>query len=118
MVELDGTGLGNRNHLDEWQQLRHFTGGDGGYVWVDPTNPPTVYHEFWGVSVHRSDNGGQTWADITGNLPHLKIVALEEHPTKENWLFVGTQGGGAFMAYDLLSDEVPGSAGGPAATRE
>lgn len=42
-------------------------GGDGGYVRVDFSNPQTVYHEFTGASVQRSDDGGNTWVDkVTG----------------------------------------------------
>jgi photosystem II stability/assembly factor-like uncharacterized protein len=35
--------------------------GDGGNVRVDPSNPSTVYHTFFGISLERSDDGGQTW---------------------------------------------------------
>jgi hypothetical protein len=36
-------------------------GGDGGFVRVDPSNPNTVYHEYYGISLERSDDGGVTW---------------------------------------------------------
>src|SRR5262249_57058029 len=38
-----------------WAQV---AGGDGGFVRVDPSNPNTVYFEFFGISLQRSDNGG------------------------------------------------------------
>ena len=47
-------------------QLR--TGGDGGFVRVDPGNPNTVYHEFNNISLERSDNGGLTWTRITSGI--------------------------------------------------
>ncbi len=39
----------------QWSQVR---GGDGGFTRVDQTNPQTVYHEYYGVSLERSDDGG------------------------------------------------------------
>ncbi len=46
-----------------WTQV---DGGDGGFTRVDQTNPNTVYHEFYGISLQRSDNAGATWTDISG----------------------------------------------------
>lgn len=47
-----------------WTQVE---GGDGGYVRVNQTNPNTVYHTFYGISLRRSDDAGQTWNDaVTG----------------------------------------------------
>ena len=47
-----------------WNQVE---GGDGGFVRVDQTNPNTVYHTFYGISLRRSDDAGATWQDaITG----------------------------------------------------
>jgi photosystem II stability/assembly factor-like uncharacterized protein len=48
-----------------WQLL---TGGDGGFVRVDPSNPNTVYHEFNNISLERSDNGGLTWTRKTSGI--------------------------------------------------
>jgi photosystem II stability/assembly factor-like uncharacterized protein len=42
-----------------WTQVRD---GDGGFVHVDPSHPNTVYHEYYGISLERSDDGGVTWA--------------------------------------------------------
>jgi hypothetical protein len=42
-------------------------GGDGGFIRVDPNKTQTVYGEFTGVSLQRSDDQGMTWNDkITG----------------------------------------------------
>ncbi len=41
-----------------WNQI---IGGDGGFTRVDPANPQTVYQEFYGISLDRSDDGGQTF---------------------------------------------------------
>ena len=51
-----------------WTQL---LGGDGGFVRVDQTNPldPTkprsIYHEYYGISLERSDDGGAHWTGKT-----------------------------------------------------
>jgi hypothetical protein len=39
--------------------------GDGGFVRVDPSHPQTIYHTYFGPSLERSDNGGNTWIDVT-----------------------------------------------------
>ena len=48
-----------------WKQV---IGGDGGFVRVDQDNPNTVYHEFYGISLQRSDNGGLSWVDKIGGI--------------------------------------------------
>ncbi len=50
---------------DVWNLVR---GGDGGFVAVDQTNANTVYHEYYGISLERSDNGGQTWNGKTSGI--------------------------------------------------
>ncbi len=41
-----------------WNQV---VGGDGGFSRVDASNPQTVYQEFYGISLSRSDDGGQNF---------------------------------------------------------
>jgi hypothetical protein len=48
-----------------WSEVR---GGDGGITRVDQTNPNTVYHEYYSVSIERSDDGGNTWNGITSGI--------------------------------------------------
>ena len=52
------------------------------------------------AGVFRSTDAGKSWRDITGNLPHLRIMFLGEDRAKPGWLYVGTRGGGAFMGFD------------------
>ncbi len=47
----------------DWQLVR---GGDGGFARLDQSNPQTVYHEYYGISLERSDDGGGTWTSISG----------------------------------------------------
>ncbi len=41
-----------------WNQI---SGGDGGFTRVDAANTQTIYHEFTGISLQRSDDGGLTF---------------------------------------------------------
>ena len=48
-----------------WNQVQ---GGDGGFTRNDASNPQTVYQEFYGISLQRSDDGGQTFNGITNGI--------------------------------------------------
>jgi hypothetical protein len=43
-------------------------GGDGGYVAVDPLNTNTLFAEFTGLSITRSQDGGATFTDATSGI--------------------------------------------------
>lgn len=45
------------------------------------------------VYVYVSDNYGQTWKNISGNIPMSPVNVLVEDPKKENILYVGTDNG-------------------------
>jgi MBG domain (YGX type)/Bacterial Ig-like domain (group 3) len=62
-----GPSIGTEKFTDNlaWTQIR---GGDGGLVRVDPSSPQTIYHTYTGNSIERSDDGGQTWADVSNGL--------------------------------------------------
>ena len=44
-------------------------GGDGGFTRVDHTNPSTIYQEYTGLSLYRSDNGGLTYTSASNGIP-------------------------------------------------
>lgn len=67
---------------------------------IDPDNSDIVYITFSGFerdNVWRSDDGGQTWRDITGEglsgLPDVTVRSLVVHPYNTDWLYVGTEVG-------------------------
>jgi len=69
-------------------------------ITIDSANPSIVYATFGGFSpdnVWRSDDGGATWADITGvgstGLPDVPVRSLVIHPQNSNWLYAGTEVG-------------------------
>jgi photosystem II stability/assembly factor-like uncharacterized protein len=43
--------------------------------------------------IHRSDDNGTTWNDISGDLPNLAINAMVVHPHNDDYIFVATDGG-------------------------
>lgn len=45
------------------------------------------------VYVYVSENYGQTWKDISGNIPMSPVNVLVEDPKKENIIYVGTDNG-------------------------
>ena len=81
-----------------WSQVR---GGDGGFVRVDQTNPQTVYHEYYGISLERSDDGGANWNGATtginpsdpapdGSDPAAFYVPFKLDPANQSRVIYGT----------------------------
>ena len=59
-----------------------------GYRWDDFT-----------TYVYMSDNYGQTWKNISGNIPMSPVNVIVEDPKKENIIYVGTDNG-AYVSMD------------------
>jgi photosystem II stability/assembly factor-like uncharacterized protein len=87
-----------------WYQIRP---NDGGYVRVDSSNPQTVYHEFFGISLERSDDGGDTWTTKTTGLSgasnfYIPYVLDPSNPTRlvlgTNRVFESTDRGDTWTA--------------------
>jgi hypothetical protein len=60
------------------QAWREIQGGDGGYVAVDPTNTNTLFAEFTGLSLQRSQDGGATFSNAyngINNDPGFAFIA-------------------------------------------
>ncbi len=64
--------------------------------------------------VYMSDNYGQTWTDVSGNIPMSPVNVIVEDPKKENIIYVGTDngayvsinGGGEYHAFaKAISDD-------------
>jgi autotransporter-associated beta strand protein len=68
---------------------------DFGSITVDPNNRNRAYltrHAFDGEQVWRTQDAGQTWEDITGNLPDLPVWNLTVNPRNGD-LYVGNDNG-------------------------
>lgn len=61
----NGTIHGSLQSGGEWRQIQ---GGDGGYVAVDPLNTNTLFAEYTGLSITRSQDGGATFTDATSGI--------------------------------------------------
>jgi len=75
-----------------------FRSAFGGFCWysgetgVDPGNPDRVFA--CGVDLLRSEDGGQTWTDLSSfNQIHPDVHALWVDPADANHIFVGHDGG-------------------------
>ncbi len=90
---------------------RIFVSSDGGTTWterdlpsgsgrvnqiiVDPNNAQTAYaviSTFGGGHVFETTNGGQTWTDISGNLPNMPTWSIQRDAAN-NILYVGNDEG-------------------------
>lgn len=72
-----------------------------GYRWDD-----------FSVYVYMSDNYGQTWKDISGNIPASPVNVIREDSENENILYLGTDNG-AYVSFnqgknwDVFSNGIP-----------
>ncbi len=57
-----GTVSGGRN---AWTSI---SGGDGGYVAVNPSNTNMLWGEYTNLSIQRSSNGGTSWSSFTSGI--------------------------------------------------
>jgi len=68
-------------------------GGDGGYTRVDHTTPATIYQEYYGLSLYRSDNGGQSFRYAANGLNSSEAaefyVPFILDPTNQSRVLVG-----------------------------
>ncbi|MBI4785211.1 MAG: hypothetical protein HY785_28480 [Oscillatoriophycideae cyanobacterium NC_groundwater_1537_Pr4_S-0.65um_50_18] len=77
-----------------YSRWNHILGGDGFYFVVDPTNPNTVYAEWQGLNVCRSDDKGKNFAYKAGGImeadpkPWMGIIELDRR--NPSTLYVGT----------------------------
>lgn len=104
-----------------WDTLR---GGDGGFVRLNQTNPQIVYHEYYGISLEVSSDGGINWSGGTGINPNDPVgpdgsdqrafyVPYKLDPANQSRVIYGTDhvyesldNGGTFTAIGT-----PGTAG-------
>jgi photosystem II stability/assembly factor-like uncharacterized protein len=94
------------------------------YRWVtrvipDPQNETTAYVTFSGLKwkdpqphVFKTTDLGQTWTDISSNLPDAPVNAFAVDPLDNNWLFAGTDLGAYYSAdgganWTYISSDLP-----------
>ncbi len=69
-------------------------------VVVNPDNPAVLYATGADFGVIRSDDGGQTWQQVTEGLPSLDVGALAIHSFRRETLFAWIKGQGVFRTED------------------
>lgn len=62
--------------------------------------PATIYAAGPGAGVIRSDDAGQTWRDVSGDLPSSEIGALTVHTFRPNTLYAWIDKQGVFRTED------------------
>lgn len=62
--------------------------------------PSSVYAAGPGAGVLRSDDGGETWRDITGDLPNAEIGAFTVHTFRPDTLYAWIENLGVFRTED------------------
>jgi photosystem II stability/assembly factor-like uncharacterized protein len=95
------------NHGTSWT-ARDLPGGASSLVTdikVDPSDKNIVYavrNVFGAGKVFRTTDGGQTWADITGNLPDIPpdAIFIDKRADHLNTLYLGTDAG-VYASTDL-----------------
>jgi hypothetical protein len=116
------------NYGGTWHQV-NMTGLPNRYiagVTVDPGNPAHAYAVFNGYSrrfvpgggvghVFETVNGGQTWTDISGNLPDIAsdALVLSHHQlalATDGGVFTASEGGGAGTTWSRLGQGLPNAA--------
>ena len=65
-------------------------------IYVSTHNRNTVFVTFGGYvsgNVFRTDDNGANWTRLGQNLPETPIRTLTGHPTRSNWIYIGTEVG-------------------------
>jgi len=117
----DGKVWVSSNYGATWDDI---TGGDLPFRWVtrvvvDPTDENTAYVTYSGLRwrdpqphVFRTRDRGQTWENITANLPDAPVNAFAVDPRNTAYLYLGNDVG-AFVSpdggahWELLGDDLP-----------
>lgn len=61
---------------------------------IDPDDHDVIYATFGGFqsgNLWRTSDGGQSWTDLSDNLPDAPIRDVTVHPQRSTWIYVATQ---------------------------
>ncbi len=104
-IELPGRKGGfwrSEDHGASWTKTNDFvSGGTGPHyyqeLWADPHRFGVLYQA--NNYFTRSEDNGKTWVNIEGRYKHVDNHAVAFHPTDEDFLLVGCDGG-VYRTYD------------------
>ncbi|MEM6470574.1 MAG: glycosyl hydrolase [Planctomycetota bacterium] len=105
-IELPGRTGGFWRSKDfgaSWEKTNDFvSGGTGPHyyqeLWADPHRYGVLYQA--NNYLMRSEDDGETWENIEGNNKHVDNHAVAFHPTDEDFVLVGCDGG-VYRSYDF-----------------
>jgi photosystem II stability/assembly factor-like uncharacterized protein len=88
---------------DDWQTYKEKKNPSGTdscvitMIAVHPTNPDTLWVSLGGYKnnkkVFRSNDGGETWINISGSLPNLSVNCIKYQNNANDALYIGTDAG-------------------------
>ena len=87
----NGTVRGVTGSPNAWSAI---SGGDGGYVALNPSNTNMLWSEFTGLSIQRSVNGGSTYSTFTSGITEatgnfLFITPFAQDPSTPGRMWIG-----------------------------
>lgn len=83
---------------NNWTDISGYSGvGDNTYIAIHPTNPDKVWitkSGYYSTSkVYYSDDAGQSWQNITHNLPNLPVNTIVYEKNSPDRIYIGTDVG-------------------------
>ena len=79
------------NNGTSFSQISNFSSGTIRDIAVAKSNNDYIYFSFVN-SIRKTTNGGNTWQNVTNNLPNLSITDLQVHPTNPDVVYVTFSG--------------------------
>lgn len=79
-----------------WTQIHTANGKHVLALMIDKSDTNILYAGWGGFSsgnLKKSIDGGTTWTEISGDLPEAPMRSIVRHPTKSDYLYVGTEVG-------------------------
>ena len=85
-----------------WESINNGLGGKLNVtsIVVNPSNSDQLHITLRSGGVYTSSDGGNSWSDITNNLPERNIYALVTSPSDFQTLYVGTRFYGIYKSSD------------------
>ncbi|MBI2269911.1 MAG: T9SS type A sorting domain-containing protein [Bacteroidetes bacterium] len=85
-----------------WTSITGFT-GTVNYIAIDPDDPEHVAIATSGSRIYVTSNAGDTWTEISGNVPNVSHFCVAYDDLPENGLYVGTSSGVYYTTNDQIT---------------
>ena len=80
------------NNGDSFNSISTFAGGDRiRHLDVCDNDEDIIYVSFYG-SLHKTEDGGTSWQNVTSNLPNIQVSDIQIHPTHTEIVWVTSSG--------------------------